>query len=515
MPIEYSDTVKLRLSNNIIFYEKQAVGSFSLFDKFAISGGPAIVLELGWWDMDNGIELEGKINRWDRRTDLSGAKLVNTLEVNGALAQFIYDTHGRIIGSNGWLQDQLFYMTDRLNVTIETRETPKGKTCASLLDQQKTDICTGGASISVVTRCRSQEPGEENKGSVCTGNEAVSLNMWEIVGVVTLPPFDYTLLARVPTENELDSWAFVNVFGYMQWMLILCALMTMSLLTPLFQIVLHRNQEGPPISEAIIMPYLFLIQQGDHPDSRNLTPRVLSLTLSMATFMVFTYYANQLTAEMTAGAPPPHPIRTFQDVLDLGIKVIVAGGTSVSLGLLEKSNNGSAKRSVYDLYLADDHKRIVEYLMLNHEGKSEEASQIKLPAWATNFAQANAWAEEQIMQDKNTMWFCSRECALQKIKEGRIQSLEMDDSSQVYAGVSLRSNSEFLPVFKHHILKATETGVLHRLELNYIAKAPIEIGMKEPGPLGARNVMFPFSLLCVFVIISLGIAIVEKVVNMK
>ena len=44
----------------------------------------------------------------------------------------------------------------------------------------------------------------------------------------------------------------------------------------------------------------------------------------MVTLVMFMYYANDITAKMTAGSPP-HRVRTFQDVLDYGYKVIVAG----------------------------------------------------------------------------------------------------------------------------------------------------------------------------------------------
>ena len=122
-PVEYSNSVQLRLDNNFVFYESVEEEGYKLVDKFSVNGGPAIVLELGTWNKSNGVRLEKKINRWDRRTDLMGAKFVNTLWENsfgGVWATFIRNSNGTIIGSAGWTQDQLFYMTERLNLTIET-----------------------------------------------------------------------------------------------------------------------------------------------------------------------------------------------------------------------------------------------------------------------------------------------------------------------------------------------------------------------------------------------------------
>ena len=135
MPVEYSDRIEHRLDNNILFYEKIGQVRYNLVDIFAIKGGRAIVLDMGTWEKGSGLQLERKINRWDRRNDLMGAKFVNTFKYNRDYSYFIYNNsngeivlqnesrccNGTIIGSGGTYQDLLFYMTDRLNITVETR----------------------------------------------------------------------------------------------------------------------------------------------------------------------------------------------------------------------------------------------------------------------------------------------------------------------------------------------------------------------------------------------------------
>ena len=91
MPKEYVEMIKLRLDSNVIFYEKEAMKKFSLFDIFAVKGGPLITLDIGDWDTENGTRLKENIVRWERRTDLKGAEFINALAFNGAAAQFIYD----------------------------------------------------------------------------------------------------------------------------------------------------------------------------------------------------------------------------------------------------------------------------------------------------------------------------------------------------------------------------------------------------------------------------------------
>ena len=83
-------------------------------------------------------------------------------------------------------------------------------------------------------------------------------------------------------------------------------------------------------------------------------------------------------------------------------------------------------------------------------------------------------------------------------------------------GFWLRTDSEYLPVFNHYLLKAFETGILHRLDKmiwNVDLKPPIKIEMTEPEPLGINNVMFLFSFLGVGIIISLAMATLENLVR--
>ena len=94
-------------------------------------------------------------------------------------------------------------------------------------------------------------------------------------------------------------------------------------------------------------------------------------------------------------------------------------------------------------------------------------------------------------------------------------ALDMDDAIYALGGFALRPDSEFLSVFNHYILKAFETGILQRLDVEWNSqrKTPIKIGITEPEPLGINNVMFPFSCLAAAVIISVVMSVIEKLVN--
>ena len=72
---------------------------------------------------------------------------------------------------------------------------------------------------------------------------------------------------------------------------------------------------------GLVTAYLYTIQLGDHPTSKHLRYKLLLITMSLMTLLMFTFYTSQITAEMTSG-PAKIPVRTFEDVIRLGYKVI-------------------------------------------------------------------------------------------------------------------------------------------------------------------------------------------------
>ena len=123
MPLQYSILISLRLDSNIIFFEQQSP-VYKLVDMFSVKGGPPITSELGTWDKASGINLKQKIHRWNHRKDLKGAEIVNNLGNFGSYSRIVKDDKGKVIGSQGELQNLLFFMTETLNATIKTTELP-------------------------------------------------------------------------------------------------------------------------------------------------------------------------------------------------------------------------------------------------------------------------------------------------------------------------------------------------------------------------------------------------------
>ena len=112
-----------------------------------------------------------------------------------------------------------------------------------------------------------------------------------------------------------------------------------------------------------------------------------------------------------------------------------------------------------------------------------------------------------------TLFYCTSSCLADKITNGEVMALKMDDTYYSRRGFALRGDSEYLPLFNHHLLKAFETGILHRHKVLWQEKPPIKIGLTEPKPLGFNNVMFPFILLGVIMTLSVIASVLEKVIK--
>ena len=67
--------------------------------------------------------------------------------------------------------------------------------------------------------------------------------------------------------------------------------------------------------------FLFAIQNGDHPSTKYRGTKILSITVSILTLLLFIYYCNDITAEMTSG-PADIPVRNFEDALHHDYRIV-------------------------------------------------------------------------------------------------------------------------------------------------------------------------------------------------
>ena len=471
MPLRYSGDIKLRLDSNIIFFEEQKATVYNLFDMFAVKGGPPASIYIGNWVMPLGINFQSSKNRWERRVDLRGATFINSVIDNGYSARVIKDGAGKVVGSSGRLQDLLFLVTGRLNLTVETREIPDEP-----LEMLEEGSWTG-------------EIGMLQRGEVDVASAGLGINLRRASVIEYTIPVDReanTLVASIPKGIAFNVWVYVNVFGFMQWTIFFALLIAFVIIMMAFT-TLEQELPGQPIwtaaLAAITTAFLFTIQLGSHVYVRSFGARLLNLTASGLTLLMFIFYTSDITAEMTSRAPTI-PIRTFEDVIHQDYKVVVS--SSYYKSLLATAAHGTAKHEIYRKYIEADRIR---------DGYLE--------------------TETEIISETKTLWYTWNllipTSPIEKVLHDQLTALKMDDSTYVLSAFGLQKGSEFLEIFNHYILKEMEYGISKRLYRKYYSdlSAKEHFGMPEPQPLGYENVIFTFLCLGIGVAISLCVVIME------
>ena len=158
---------------------------------------------------------------------------------------------------------------------------------------------------------------------------------------------------------------------------------------------------------------------------------------------------------------------------------------------LATSHPDSAKHQVYKLYFENG-----KNLFDNDETAMMEAiSDPKTLIFATELKLAG---------------FVSKEISQQ------LFALRMDDSSNVWGGLAVQKDSEFLGIFNYYMLKAHEHGILKRLHRSYNIDLYVreQFGIGEPQPLTYKNVMFTFMCFGIGMIAALVITLMEFLVKM-
>ena len=474
MPTSYKADIKLRLDSNVLFYEEMSPTRYDLYDIFAVKDGPPIIEKLGNWDTKNGISLLASMNRWDRRTDLKGVSFLNAVNEYGIFAGFIRDENGKITGTKGLYQDQLFYITDKLNLTVEIVEAPWG---GSKLYENGS---YGG------------EIGMLQRGEVDVNTAGLGINLQRShVLDFPVPTFrePISLIAAIPKGTSTHFWVYVRVFGVTQWITFVALLMLVvagiSLINALTTDIsggefgdkksANKDTKLNSTYSGFVLVCLYTMQMGSHTNSKQLSSRLLTLTTSFLTLLLFAYYTTDITAEMTSG-PSEIPIRTFEDVVHHNYKVVTF--TDYYENVLASAEPGTAKNKVYNRYF---------------ERKNDKEEAMK-----------------EVMNNPKTLYYAIPSSQIgqtpsQKALGDQTFAIRMDDAVYGIGTLGLQKDSEFLQIFNHYILKAIESGCFKRQYHNHLmalyTKENFE--MMEAQPLGYENVMFCFICLAVGIFASL------------
>ena len=482
MPTSYKTDIELRLDSNVLFFNEQDADNYQLYDIFAAKGGPLITLEVAKWDVGNGMTSQMSLNRWSRRTDLSATTFVNCLCKNPGWTEVKRDKNGKASGSEGYLQDMLFFITDRLNVSVETLEVEWG---ATLFENGS---WSGGMGVL-----------QRKEADVFSSGLAITFERSEFIDYPTATIHTpQTLHAAIPKGISINMWVYLTVFGPLQWACFVALLVLISMGLCIANDLSHEKSvskfgmkrggkkdiliKTPASGLALVC--LYTMQMGSHANSKSLALRLITLTTSMLTLLLFVYYTNDITANMTAGAPGI-PIRTFQDVVDHDYRVVTHSPWLANS--LASALPGTPKHTVY-------HGKL-QMTKTQEESLTKVISDSKtLFFWNKNYVGATPELDALVRQT---------------------HPLRMDDAIYGQVTLALQKDSEFLQLFNHYILRAYESGFYARLfryqYADIYTKENFE--MTEPQALGYDNIMFCFICLVVGIGLAITAVLVEFVMK--
>ena len=283
------------------------------------------------------------------------------------------------------------------------------------------------------------------------------------------------------------------MFGLVQWSIFMALLILMVVLMTLMSIFYKKNQDMAEQSlvytllESTEKVYLYVLQLGSHQHFKNCGIKLLALTTTFFTLVMFIFYTTDITAKMTSG-PSEVPIRSFKDVIEHGYKVVVRSNYYKSL--LANAKSDTAKHSVFKKYLE------------NQDNSHWKDAMI------------------QVISEPKTLMYSSELSALiprdpaYKYLTDQVVVLRVDASDFIIVGFGLQKDSEFTAMLNYYILKGMENGILDRLFKYYHRDmyTKEQFGMTEPQPLSYGNVIFLFICLGSGVIASFIIAGAELII---
>ena len=482
MPKELSNMIPLRFDSNIIFFEERP-DMISMVDKFAVKGGVPITLDLGMWDKLNGFKFFKAKNRWDRRKNLNGTQLVYGLynPTPGVMVP-IKDDQGNIIGSKGFYPEILHAITDALSMSTKAMLIPPGR-----WRKLKNGTWTGGVGWL-----------QSKKLDACFH---VGLKL-ERASAIDYPipviKQAISLMAPIPKGSTMHTWVYVRVFGAIQWAIFLGLLLALAL--PMAVVIARSrgNKENSVMKDALTdffsLPYLFALQMGEHPNVNRLkyAMRLLSISLSCLTLLMFIAYNCDITAEFTSG-PPEIPVKNFDDVLHHDYKVTTY--SPYYLRQLNQTKADSAKHRVYEIYMKE--KELVN-----------------------SMATVKAAFMETLTEPKTLIYgdvgIIGPQSRIDKQLRDQFQPLKINDGSWIITTLALQKDSEFLQSFNYFLLKEFEHGLIKRSYRKGYAGyfTNEEFGISEAYPLAVNNVMALFILLAFGIATSMTIAMMEGVLHL-
>ena len=225
------------------------------------------------------------------------------------------------------------------------------------------------------------------------------------------------------------------------------------------------------------------------------------------TLLFFVNYTNDITADMTSG-PPPIPIKTFEDVITFGYRIIV--WTNEDEDFFSNASPGTARARIYETSFDNLHNisaypslSYLEILLDNPQALMFTDRLHLIPR------DVDYKADLDVVEAQYLQYF--------RYLLTQIMFLQVDGAPSTFSSLALQNQSELLGPFNYFLMKQNEHGISARLFRKYHMALYIKekFGLIEPQPLGHKDVMSLFILLGLGMLFSLAFACVEMLRRKK
>ncbi len=298
--------------------------------------------------------------------------------------------------------------------------------------------------------------------------------------------FSLLFVNQAGSSREIDLMVFLTVFSKAAWATILAvatfsavAYMIFSNWTKLGNVLAYHYAK-----HFIVGLYLFflsLIQRNSDTGvgMQYAGQKLLLLTISLVSFVLFSLYGGDLTATMTAGVKAPS-LRSFQDVINEDYEVYTGDGSAL-YDFFRTSKPGTTAHYIFEHRLTD--------------------------------SRFDVFLEEQLERPTKAVFFHSI-FVLITYKDFLFLK-HFDDAVTTQLAFGLQKDSEFRNLFNFHLNKLKQTGVLKLLVHKWLEEEkPADwshrIFQDDAMSLGYENLFFPAMIMLIGISAGMFVLGVEK-----
>ena len=262
----------------------------------------------------------------DKRSNLNGVVVRYSWFHNPPFVRFARDGSGNVIGYSGFYVDLFMELQNKLQFTGKyVPPKPKEKWGA------KTKNGSWNGMVGMLIR------DEIDYSGIGCGINAQRQSVVDF----SFPTRGnlFTLMIASTDKPKLNVWAYIDVFPLKAWVMLLALIVGAALYFS------FANREAA--SESFALMLRLSVQLSYSVTVRGTASKMALIVSAVTLNLIFIYYSCDLTATMTS-APQKIGISSFEDVKDLGYRVIFYGFGLRGDRYLKAAPEGSAMRWIYD-----------------------------------------------------------------------------------------------------------------------------------------------------------------------